>query len=188
MSDVTQLLLAIDDGDRKAAAELLPIVYDELRRLAGRKMAREPAGQTLNATGLVHEAYLRLTGGDVPKSYRGSGHFFAAAATAMRRILVDNARRKKTQKRGGAAGKREPLDEIAAPQDDEELLALDTALERLAGTEPEKARLVELRYFAGLTGDQAAEVLGVSPTTADRYWAYARAWLQTEVRGDGSER
>jgi RNA polymerase sigma factor (TIGR02999 family) len=183
MSQVAQLLESIDRGDEQAASKLLPLVYDELRRLAGRKMGREKPGQTIGATGLVHEAYLRLVGGG-EKSYRDRSHFFAAAATAMRRILIDNARRKRSQKHGGDRV-REPLDVIAAPEDNEELLALDEALDRLAAKEPQKAKLVELRYFAGLTNDEAAEALGISPTTADRYWAYARAWLRAEVSRDG---
>jgi RNA polymerase sigma factor (TIGR02999 family) len=182
MSDVSHSLNCIQQGDPEAASELLPLVYDELRRLARAKMAREKPGQTLGATGLVHEAYLRLVGQNTVRPYRDRSHFFAAAATAMRRILIDNARRKQAAKRGGDR-LREPLELIAAPEDDEELLALDQALDKLAEVEPQKAKLVELRYFAGLTGEQAAEVLEISPTTADRYWAYARAWLQAEVRG-----
>jgi RNA polymerase sigma factor (TIGR02999 family) len=182
MSEVTRILLAIEQGDAHAAGKLLPLVYDELRRLAARKLAREKPGQTLQPTALVHEAYLRLFGQGQAPSLQDRGHFFAAAAAAMRRILIDNARRKLTRKRGGGR-KRQPLDAVAAPQADEELLALDEALKKLAATDPAKARLVELRYFAGLTGEQAAEVLGISPTTADRHWAYARAWLQAEVRG-----
>lgn len=185
MPDVTQILSAIERGDGQAADRLLPLVYDELRRLAAQKLAHEKPGQTLQPTALVHEAYLRLVGGDCEKypirTYNDRGHFFAAAATAMRRILIDGARRKKSCKQGGGL-KRQPLEHIAEPQNDEELLALDEALERLAAQDPAKARLVELRYFAGLTGDQAAAVLGISPTTADRHWAYARAWLQAEVR------
>ena len=182
MSDVTQLLSAIEAGDPKAAAELLPLVYDELRQLAAAKLAGEAPGHTLQPTALVHDAYLRLVGRAEPQAYRDRGHFFATAAAAMRRILIDSARRRRAQKRGGNC-QREPLDAIAAPEPDGELLALDEALAKLATADPVKARLVELRYFAGLTGEQAAEVLGISPTTADRYWAYARAWLQTEVRG-----
>ena len=181
MPDLTRLLDAAD-GDPRAAAEILPLVYDELRRLAARKLAGEKPGQTLQPTALVHEAYLRLVGGGEPRSYRNRGHFFAAAAAAMRRILVDAARRKLTRKRGGGLD-RHTLDGVAAPEPDEEMLALDEALARLAAADPVKARLVELRYFAGLTGEQAAEALGISPTTADRYWSYARAWLQTQVRG-----
>jgi RNA polymerase sigma factor (TIGR02999 family) len=131
---------------------------------------------------LVHEAYLKLGGSDVAKDWNSRSHFYAAAATAMRRILIDHARRKRSAKRGGDL-QRQPLDPIAAPEPDEEVLALDEALKRLAEIDPEKARLVELRYFSGLTGDQAAAVLGISPTTADRHWAYARAWLRAEVRG-----
>jgi RNA polymerase sigma factor (TIGR02999 family) len=182
MSDVSRLLNCIEQGDPKAASELLPLVYDELRRLARAKIAREKPGQTLGATGLVHEAYLRLVGQDAARPYRDRSHFFAAAATAMRRILIDNARRKLARKRGGDRD-REPLEIIAAPEEDEELLAVDQALDRLAEVEPMKAKLVELRFFAGLSGEQAADVLGISATTADRYWAYARAWLQAEVRG-----
>jgi RNA polymerase sigma factor (TIGR02999 family) len=182
MSDVTGILSAIDQGDLHAAEQLLPLVYDELRKLAAQKLAREKPGQTLDATALVHEVYLRLVGGDSPRLYRDRGHFFAAAATAMRRILIDQARRKGSQKRGGGA-QREELPELVAPQPDAELLALDEALQKLAALDPAKAKLVELRYFAGFSGEQAAEVLGISASTADRYWAYARAWLQAEVRG-----
>ena len=181
MSDVTQILSAIEQGDPRAAEQLLPLVYDELRKLAAQKLAHEKPGQTLAATALVHEAYLRLVGQNEPR-YRDRGHFFAAAATAMRRILIDGARRKQTQKRGGGLH-RQQLEAVAAPEPDEELLALDEALQKLAAEDPQKARLVELRHFAGLTGEQAAEVLGISPTTADRHWAYVRAWLQAEVRG-----
>jgi RNA polymerase sigma factor (TIGR02999 family) len=182
MSEVTRILSAIEKGDPHAAGQLLPLVYDELRKLAAQKLAHEKPGQTLQATALVHEAYLRLIGQEKPRSYKDCGHFFAAAAEAMRRILIDRARRKQTQKRGGGL-QRQQLEAVAAPEPDEELLALDEALQRLALADPQKARLVELRYFGGLTGEQAAEVLGISPTTADRYWAYARAWLQAEVRG-----
>jgi len=195
MSDVTRILSAIEAGDPHASAELLPLVYEELRRLAAAHMQREKPGQTLDATALVHEAYLRLVASPGRKSgkpppanaggsphWTGRAHFFAAAAAAMRHILVDNARRKQTRKHGGNR-QRQPLDAIAAPEPDRELLALNEALDKLAATDPQKAKLVELRYFAGLTGDQAAEVLGISPTTADRHWAYARAWLQAEVRG-----
>ncbi len=182
MSEVTRILLQIASGDPQAAEQLLPLVYDELRRLAAQKMAKEKPGQTLDATGLVHEAYLRLVGNtDARRAFNDCGHFFAAAAAAMRRILIDNARRKRAQKHGGGLQRR-PLDAVAAPEADENLLALDEALEKLAGQDPVKARLVELRYFAGLTGDQAAEVLGIAPSTADRHWAYARAWLRAEVR------
>ena len=189
MTEVTRTLSAIEQGEPHAAEQLLPLVYDELRKLAAHKLAGEAPGQTLEATALVHEAYLRLVGEQAgQRSFQDRGHFFAAAATAMRRILIDNARRKLTQKRGGVgdprrARQRQALDGLAAPERDDELVALDEALELLAANDPLKAKLVELRYFAGLTGDQAALVLGVSPTTADRHWAYARAWLRAEVRG-----
>ena len=176
------MLEAAAGGDRKAAADLLPLVYDELRRLAAQKLASEKSGQTLQATALVHEAYLRLVGVAEPRVYRDRRHFFAAAASAMRRILIDQARRKQTEKHGSGRPRQE-LPDVAARQTDDELLALNEALEQLAAEDPVKARLVELRYFAGLTNDQAADVLGISPSTADRHWAYARAWLQTAVRG-----
>jgi len=182
MTDVTRILSAIEQGDPSAAEQLLPLVYDELRKLAAQKMAREAPGQTLQATAVVHEAYLRLVGGETDRTYRDRGHFFATAATAMRRILVDNARAKQSDKRGGRS-RREPLVDVAAPLPDDELLTLNEALGKLAAEDPLKAQLVELRYFGGLTGDQAAEVLGISPSTADRHWAFARAWLQAEVRG-----
>jgi RNA polymerase sigma factor (TIGR02999 family) len=181
MTDVTRILSSIAEGDPRAAEQLLPLVYDELRKVAAQKLAREKPGQTLQPTALVHEAYLRLIGGDKAPAFKDRGHFFAAAAAAMRRILVDNARRKLTQKRGGGR-QRQPLEAVVAPEPDAELLALDEALQKLAAADPARARLVELRYFGGLTGEQAAEVLGISPTTADRHWAYARAWLQAEVR------
>ena len=188
MTDVTQILSQIKSGDSRAAQQLLPLVYDELRKLAAQKLANEKPGQTLQPTALVHEAYLRLVGSQSEDAqlptYKDRGHFFAAAATAMRRIIIDTARRKKTRKRGGAF-QRQPLEAIAAPEADEEMLALDEALDKLTIQDPAKARLVELRYFAGLTGEQAAAVLGISPTTADRHWAYARAWLQAEVRRCG---
>jgi RNA polymerase sigma factor (TIGR02999 family) len=183
MSDLTEILNAVERGDTQAASQLLPLVYDELRRLASQKLAQENPGQTLQPTALVHEAYLRLAGDKTqPRSFKDRGHFFAAAAAAMRRILIDNARRKRAQKRGGDM-ERQTLEAVAAPEPDEDLLALDEALEKLASRDPLKARLVELRYFAGLTGEEAADVLGISPTTADRHWAYARAWLRAEVGG-----
>jgi RNA polymerase sigma factor (TIGR02999 family) len=183
MSEVSRVLEAIAEGDAQAARQLLPLVYDELRRLAAHKLGREKAGNSLQPTALVHEAYLRLVG-DTGKgrSFRDRGHFFAPAATAMRRIIIDRARRQQARKHGGGL-RRQPLDGVAAPEPDDDLLALDEALQKLAGQDPVKARLVELRYFAGLTGEQAAEVLQISPTTADRHWAYARAWLRTEIRG-----
>jgi RNA polymerase sigma factor (TIGR02999 family) len=188
MSDVTRILSAIEAGDPSAAAELLPLVYDELRRLAAQKLAQEKAGQTLEATALVHEAYLRLVaspgGGsaDNEPHWDNRRHFFAAAAEAMRRILVDNARRKQTPKHGGDRQRRDlDADAIAAPEANVDLLALDAALARLAEHDLLKARLVELRYFAGLTGDQAAAVLGLSSSSADRLWVYTRAWLRREL-------
>ena len=182
MTEVTQILTAIDEGDPLAAEQLLPLVYDELRRLAAERLTREAPGQTLDATALVHEAYLRLVAHDDNPRWNDRGHFFAAAAQAMRRILVDNARRKRARKRG-AGLQRQPLDAVAAPEIELEVVALDEALQKLAEADPIKARLVELRYFAGLTSEQAAKVLDISPATADRHWAYARAWLRNEVRG-----
>jgi RNA polymerase sigma factor (TIGR02999 family) len=177
MSDVTRILTALSKGDAQAAAELLPLVYDELRRLAAAKMAQEKPGQTLQATALVHEAYLRLVGSTDPQ-WDSRGHFFAAAAEAMRRILVENYRRKTGQKHGGAA-ERIPLEQIdaALPAPDDNLLALDEALTRLAAQRPVVAELVKLRFFTGLTMDEAAQMLGMSPATAYRHWDYARAWL-----------
>lgn len=183
MHEVTRILNALDAGDAQAAAQLLPLVYDELRKLAAQKLAHEKSGQTLDATALVHEAYLRLVDNESPRLFADRQHFFRAAATAMRRILIDRARRKQTRKHGGDR-QRQSLDAIAAPQADEELLALDAALAKLAAHDPDKAQLVELRFFAGLTGAQAAELLGISESTADRWWSYARAWLQTDMRGE----
>ena len=182
MSDVTRILSAIEQGDPQAAEQLLPLVYDELRKLAALQMAHDRPGETLNPTALVHEAYLRLVGEGNERRYHNRSHFFAAAATAMRHIRIDQARRKKTQKRGGNVQRLE-LDEVAAPTPDDELLALDESLTQLAILDARKAQLVELRFFAGFTNDQAAAVLGVSPTTADRDWAFARAWLRDAVRG-----
>jgi RNA polymerase sigma factor (TIGR02999 family) len=190
MSDVTQILSAIERGDPQAAAQLLPLVYDGLRRLAAQKLAHEKPGQTLDATALVHEAYLRLVG-DQPAAqttdhWNSRGHFFAAAAEAMRRILVDSARRKRRTKHGGDR-KRLPLDELSAATDDrgEDLLALDEALSLLTQHEPVKAELVKLRYFAGLSLEEAAACLDISPATAKRYWAVARAWLYNALSGPG---
>jgi RNA polymerase sigma factor (TIGR02999 family) len=183
MSDVTRILNAIEQGDAQAVDELLPAVYQELRRLAAWKLSQEPAGQTLEATALVHEAYIRLVG-EEKQGWTGRGHFFAAAAEAMRRILIDNARRKKSLKHGGGH-QRIDLDEAVAASDDktslDDLIALDEALEELSKKDKVKADLVKLRYFAGLTSEQAAEVLGISPSTADRHWAYARSWLRIEI-------
>ena len=182
MPDVTRLIDAAAAGDPKAAAELLPLVYDELRKLAASRMAAEAPGQTLQATALVHEAYLRLLGHGHEPHWNSRGHFFAAAAEAMRRILIGNARRQQALKRGGQA-KRVELDdlELADRAASDKLLALEDALIRLAEMDPVKAELVKLRYFAGLTIQESAAVLGISTATADRYWAYARAWLQNEV-------
>jgi RNA polymerase sigma factor (TIGR02999 family) len=182
MSDVTRLLEAANRGDKQAAADLLPLVYDELRKLAAAKLAHEKPGQTLNATALVHEAYLRLVESERRGSsppWGGRGHFFAAAAESIRRILVEQARKKQAARRGGQR-RREDLDpdRLAAPAPDDELLALHEALYRLAEKRPEMAELVKLRYFAGLTADQAAAALGISASTADRHWSYARAWLR----------
>jgi len=182
MSDVTRILNAIEQGDPSAAEQLLPLVYHELRKLAALQLAHDRPGETLNPTALVHEAYLRLVGEGNERRYRDRSHFFAAAATAMRHFRIDRARRKKTMKHGGNLQRLE-LDDVAAPTADEELLALDEALTRLASLDPRKVQLVELRFFAGLTNDQAAAVLGISPTTADRDWAFARAWLRDAVRG-----
>jgi RNA polymerase sigma factor (TIGR02999 family) len=184
MSEVTRILSAIEQGDPHAAEQLLPLVYDELRRLAAQKLAQEKPGQTLDATALVHEAYLRLVGGDQASQWDCRGHFFAAAAEAMRRILVDNARRKRSRKHGGGRSRQE-LDSglIATPQADDDLLAVDEALTRLATTEPQVAELVQLRYFAGLTIPQAAAQLGIAPRTADAWWSYAKAWFQATLEG-----
>ncbi len=184
MNDVTRILSAIEQGDPKASEELLPLVYRELRRLAQQRLAREKPGQTLQATALVHEAYLRLVGGQHAQPWDNRGHFLAAAAEAMRRILIENARRKQAEKHGGQS-ERQDLDgiDIEAPAPSGDLLALDEALTRLAREDPAKAELVKLRYFAGLSAGQAAALLNISPSTADRHWAYARAWLQAEVRG-----
>ena len=187
--EVTRILSAIEQGDPNAAEQLLPLVYDELRRLAAEKMAQELPGQTLEATALVHEAYLRLVtpskGGEREGQWNGRGHFFAAAAEAMRRILVENARRKRGLKHGGAC-RRVNLD-AAAPctvEADDELLCLHEALDRLAAEDPKKAELVKLRYFSGLSVQEAAEILGISRATADRYWGYAKAWLYCAIRDD----
>jgi RNA polymerase sigma factor (TIGR02999 family) len=182
MSEVTRILSAIEQGDLHAAEHLLPLVYDELRKLAALQMAYDRPGETLNPTALVHEAYLRLIGTENERRYNDRSHFFAAAATAMRHIRVDQVRRQNTQKRGGNV-KRLDLEDLAAPAPDDELLALDEALTQLAALDARKARLVELRFFGGLTNDQAAAVLGISPTTADRDWTFARAWLRDSVRG-----
>jgi RNA polymerase sigma factor (TIGR02999 family) len=184
MSDVTRILAAMGQGEPEAAGALLPLVYDELRRLAAQRLAREAPGQTLEATALVHEAYLRLVGGDPDRAWDGRAHFFAAAAEAMRRILVENARRKRRLKRGGGLVRAdvEPA-ELPARQTRpiDELLAIDSALDRLADTDPTAAELVKLRYFAGCSIEQAAELLSISPRTANRLWTFARAWLRRAI-------
>ena len=186
MSHVTQILNAIAQGDPQAAGQLLPLVYEELRRLAAQKVAQEKPGQTLDATALVHEAYLRLVDGErrglSPPDWDHRGHFFAAAAEAMRRILIDTARRKKSAKHGGGR-QRVPLDEAhRLTESPDDLLALDDALTRFAAEEPAKAELVKLRFFAGLSTPEAAAALGVSVATAERWWAYARTWLYAELK------
>jgi RNA polymerase sigma factor (TIGR02999 family) len=184
MSEVLQILSAIERGDSDAASRLLPLVYDELRNLAAQKLAHEPSGQTLQPTALVHEAYLRLTGAPQGQRWESRGHFFAAAAEAMRRILVDNARRKHGAKHGGGR-RRVPLAEFhRVAESPEDLLDLDDSLTRFAAEEPDKAKLVQLRFFAGLSTPEAAAALGVSVATAERWWAYARAWLYSELQGD----
>jgi RNA polymerase sigma factor (TIGR02999 family) len=186
MSDVTRILSQIESGDPSAAEQLLPLVYNELRRLAAHKLAQEKPGQTLQATALVHEAYIRLVDVQRAQHWDSRGHFFVAAAEAMRRILVENARRKRSQKRGGDKV-RHDLDEvtIAGGKMSEDLLALDEALTKLAMTDPAVAELVKLRYFAGLTIKEAAAVLGISSRTANNHWAYAKAWLLQEIDGEG---
>src|SRR5262245_44440071 len=176
MSEVTRILSVIEQGDLHAADQLLPLVYGELRQLAAQKLAQEKPGQTLQATALVHEAYMRLVGAGDDPHWDSRRHFFAAAAEAMRRILIDNARRKQSRKHGAAWQRQDvDADALLAPEPNLDLLALDAALLRLAEQDPLKAKLVELRYFAGLTGDQAAAVLGMSPSSADRQWVYTRA-------------
>ena len=184
MSDVTQILERVEKGDGQAAAELLPLVYEELRKLATHKMAQEAPGNTLQPTALVHEAWLRLVGGG-PSQWNSRGHFFSAAAEAMRRILIEAARRKHSQQRGGHR-ERQELDENALVLDrpSEEILVVNEALEKLTNQDPVAADLVKLRYFAGMTLPEVAEALGMSPRTADRVWAYARSWLREEIDPD----
>jgi RNA polymerase sigma factor (TIGR02999 family) len=181
MDEVTRLLQATTDGDPRAAAELLPLVYDELRRLAAHRLAGERANHTLQPTALVHEAWMKISADD-QRTWNGRQHFFAAAAEAMRRILVDRARRHLAAKRGSGV---EPLNadevQLVAPGDDNQLLAVDEALAKFAVKEPRKAELVKLRYFVGLTFDEAAEVLGIAVPTAKQWWAYSRAWLRVEI-------
>ena len=191
MGEVTRILSAMEQGDPHAASQLLPLVYDELRKLAAYRLAHQTPGQTLQPTALVHEAYLRLVGDPEGQDWDSRGHFFAAAAEAMRRILVENARRKGRRKRGGSLTRRDLVDaeQLIEPEVSEDLIALDEALTKLATVDAQAAQLVELRYFAGLSIPEAAQTLGISPRTADRLWAYARAWLLREVGGDvpGSE-
>jgi RNA polymerase sigma factor (TIGR02999 family) len=186
MTDITRILTAIDKGDPDAAAELLPVVYDELRALATRRLVRETPGQTLQATALVHEAYLRLVGTSDGVCWDSRGHFFAAAAESMRRILIERARAKNREKRGGPDHRRveAELAEIADESRSDELLALDEALGKLAQEDAQKAELVKLRYFAGLTLNEIAALMGISRATAHRYWSYARVWLYCEIRGE----
>jgi RNA polymerase sigma factor (TIGR02999 family) len=182
MSDVTQILSAIERGDLHAAEQLLPLVYEELRKLAAQRLAQEKPGQTLQATALVHEAYLRLVDTDKAQQWNSRGHFFAAAAEAMRRILVENARHKKAAKAGGGWQRQELLDaELAVDSTGDDLFAVDEALTRLAAAHPRAAQLVHLRFFLGQTLEEAAARLGLEPRTAYRDWAYARAWLRREL-------
>jgi RNA polymerase sigma factor (TIGR02999 family) len=185
MNDVTRILTAIDGGDPQAAERLLPLVYDELRKLAAQRMAQEKPGQTLQATALVHEAWLRLVGSENEQKWDSRGHFFAAAAEAMRRILIDRARHKATEKAGGQRQHLTLVEDVAAPPENAfDLLALDDALNRLAEADKVAADLVKLRYFAGLTVEQAAEALGMSPRSAYYAWNYARSWLRRAIRGE----
>jgi RNA polymerase sigma factor (TIGR02999 family) len=184
MSDVTQILNAIEQGDPRAAAQMLPLVYDTLRQLAAQKLAREMPGQTLEATALVHEAYLRLVDKEKAQSWDGRGHFYAAAAEAMRRILIEKARHKQRLKHGGGLEQEDAELEIACLERPERMLALDEALDRLAAASPQTAELVKLRYFAGCSNAEAASLLGISPRKANQIWAYARSWLREELGGD----
>jgi RNA polymerase sigma factor (TIGR02999 family) len=186
MSDVTQILDAVAGGDPQAASQLLPLVYEELRRLAAIRLRQEPPGQTLQPTALVHEAYLRLVGTADEQRWKSRGHFFGAAAQAMRRILVESARRKQRVKHGGELQRMDLEDfDVPVTPPPEELLALDEALARLAAEDADAARVVDLHFFAGLSIEDAAEILGVSRATAYRHWAYARAWLRCELGGEG---
>jgi RNA polymerase sigma factor (TIGR02999 family) len=185
MSEVTRILSAIEQGDPHAAAQLLPLVYDELRKLAAQRLAQEKPGQTLQATALVHEAYLRLVDVEQAQHFNSQGHFFAAAAEAMRRILIDNARRKQADKRGGQR-RRVPLQDADAaytPPDDD-LLAIDEALTRLDGEDPQAARLIQLRFFGGLSVEEAAEIIGLSRSSAYEHWAYAKVRLRCLLQGE----
>jgi RNA polymerase sigma factor (TIGR02999 family) len=183
MNDVTHILSAIEHGDPEAAEQLLPLVYEELRKLAAQRLAQEKPGQTLQPTALVHEAYLRLVGAQDP-GWDSRGHFFAAAAEAMRRILIDNARRKRTEKHGARRSRRDlEVFDVAEEATPEDLIDLDEALAKLAREDPAKAELVKLRYFAGLTVEEAARALGIARATADRHWHYAKVWLYCELGG-----
>jgi RNA polymerase sigma factor (TIGR02999 family) len=186
VSDVTRILQSMESGDAQADDELLPLVYEELRKLAASKMANEAPNQTLQPTALVHEAWLRLTGKEEVK-WDGRAHFFGAAAEAMRRILIDNARRKRALRHGGGQPRLDIEEiEVAAPAKDEELLAMNEALEKFVAVDQQKAELVKLRYFVGLTIEESAGILGISAPTAKRWWAYSRAWLYRQIRGDDS--
>jgi len=189
VSDVTRILGAIQKGEPQAADQLLPLVYEELRQLAAARMAREAAGHTLQPTALVHEAWLRLAGNQhEAQQWNGRAHFFAAAAEAMRRILIENARRKSAARHGGGQVRLDIQDiEVAAASEDEELLAVNNALDRLAARDQQKAELVKLRYFVGLTNAEAAEVLHISVATADRWWNFSRAWLFAEIEREQKE-
>jgi RNA polymerase sigma factor (TIGR02999 family) len=181
MSDVTRILLSIEEGDLQAAEQLLPLVYNELRKLAARKLAHENPGQTLQATALVHEAYLRLVDQDKTQSWDSRGHFFAAAAEAMRRILIERARRVQRIRHGGQLHRVELRDDEQSTLQDGQILALDEALTKLATIRPQAAQLVQLRFFVGLTVDEAAPMIGISPRTARRLWNFSRAWLRSEM-------
>jgi RNA polymerase sigma factor (TIGR02999 family) len=186
MSDVTRILSAIEQGDPHAADQLLPLVYDELRRLAAQKMAQEAPAQTLQATALVHEAFLRLVGKDKAHYWENQRHFFAAAAEAMRRILIESARRKARLKHGGGREREQVLDEIVCSEKPERLLAVSEALDRLGATNSQAAELVKLRFFGGLSNLEAASLLGISARKANQVWAYARAWLREELGDDAA--
>lgn len=182
VNDVTRILNSLESNGEQAREQLVPVIYDELRRLAASKMAHERPGQTLQATALVHEAWLRLVGSDTPQHWNSRGHFFAAAAEAMRRILIDNARRKSSERHGGKLGRVELSDvDVAINTDNERLLLVDEALQKLAAHDPDAAELIKLRFFAGTTNAEAAQSLGLSERTAGRLWAYARAWLFNEI-------
>jgi RNA polymerase sigma factor (TIGR02999 family) len=186
MSEVTRVLSAIEEGDPHAAEQLLPLVYQELRQLAAQKLAQEKPGQTLEATALVHEAYLRLVDTKKAQHWNSRGHFFAAAAEAMRRILVEEARRKRRSRHGGGFQRVNLEEAVSYTQESaDELLSVNEALDKLAQEDPKKAELVKLRFFAGLSVQEAADVLGISRATADRYWAYAKAWLYCAISGEG---